>query len=263
MTPVPWPVVKVPVRRARRGSHRSSRSPLWLHRSGDSRLIHIRLLDDAAAPDTDDLQRWVAEAAAVPGVTTIRTSALFPAVAERFRAVGFEVADTLALLRADLRAREPARSARPWAEPDPATWRLTRRHVEDAAAVDRAAFGSWWSNDVDDIDQIRQATPHHRARFRSGSERLGARRVQAFAISGASSQHGYLQRLSVDPTAHRRGHGRALTRDAMTWMQRRGLPDCLVNTSVDNAAALALYHSEGFERLRDELEVLHLRVPGR
>ncbi|CAN5593355.1 hypothetical protein BH24ACT5_BH24ACT5_22470 [soil metagenome] len=236
---------------------------MWLHRAGDPRLMHIRLLDDVAAPDPDNLHEWVAGAAAVPQVTTIRTSALFPSVAERFRAVGFEVADTLALLRADLRGRQRSGSRRGPAGADIATRRLTRRYAPEAAAVDRAAFGAWWSNDAADIEQIRQATPHHRARVLFGPRGPVGRRVPAFAIAGASSQHGYLQRLSVDPAVQRRGHGRALTRDAMGWMQRRGLPDCLVNTSVNNDAALALYASEGFERLEDQLQVLHYRVPDR
>ena len=39
-------------------------------------------------------------------------------------------------------------------------------------------------------------------------------------------------------------------------MMRRRLPDCLVNTSVDNAAALALYDSIGFKPMVDHLTVL-------
>ncbi len=101
----------------------------------------------------------------------------------------------------------------------------------------------------------RSATPHRRPprRYRPATPgRLGFRRrggVVAFAIAGASSDHGYLQRLAVEPGAQRRGHGRALTVDALRWMMRRRLPDCLVNTSVDNDAALGLYGSIGFRRM--------------
>jgi ribosomal protein S18 acetylase RimI-like enzyme len=86
------------------------------------------------------------------------------------------------------------------------------------------------------------------------------REVEAFAVAGASSEHGYLQRLSVDPTRQRHGHGRHLTIDALGWMVRRGLPDCLVNTSVNNVAALALYDSVGFQPMRDRLRVLQYDV---
>ena len=43
-------------------------------------------------------------------------------------------------------------------------------------------------------------------------------------------------------------------------MARRRLPDCLVNTSVDNVAALALYDSIGFTPMDEQLTVLHFDV---
>ena len=54
--------------------------------------------------------------------------------------------------------------------------------------------------------------------------------------------------------------GRALTIDSLRWMARRHLADCLVNTSVDNSRALALYRSIGFRPLREHLEVLEFDV---
>ena len=88
----------------------------------------------------------------------------------------------------------------------------------------------------------------------------GRAEIVAFAITGASSEHGYLQRLAVDPSVQRRGHGRALTTDALRWLARRRLPDCLVNTSVDNSSALALYEAVGFTPMDEQLTVLHLDV---
>jgi ribosomal protein S18 acetylase RimI-like enzyme len=43
-------------------------------------------------------------------------------------------------------------------------------------------------------------------------------------------------------------------------MARRRVPNCLVNTSVDNSAALALYDSIGFTPMDEQLTVLHLDV---
>ena len=43
-------------------------------------------------------------------------------------------------------------------------------------------------------------------------------------------------------------------------MMRQRVPDCLVNTSVDNAPALGLYESVGFVPLRDQLSVMQLDV---
>ena len=102
--------------------------------------------------------------------------------------------------------------------------------------------------------------PATELRRRAAAASPAAADLVAFALAGASSDHGYLQRLAVDPGAQRRGHGRALTTDALRWMARRRLPDCLVNTSVDNAAALALYDSIGFTPMDELLTVFHVDV---
>ena len=139
---------------------------------------------------------------------------------------------------------------------------MRRHHFAAAAAVDRAAFGPGWGHDARELVEICRATPVHAARQRVAAPRRlgvpGAPRPIAFAIAGASSEHGYLQRLSVDPGVQRCGHGRALTVDALRWMMRRRLRDCLVNTSVDNSAALALYDSIGFQRMDEQLTVLQV-----
>ena len=84
----------------------------------------------------------------------------------------------------------------------------------------------------------------------------------AFSIAGAAADHGYLQRLSVAPHEQRQGHGRALTEASLQWLHQRHAHDCVVNTSVDNGATLALYESIGFERLPECLEVLKLDTAG-
>ena len=166
------------------------------------------------------------------------------------------------LLRADLR-HELVRAACRRRDDDGSgsTRTMRRHHLAAAAAIDNAAFGQGWGHDAADLDEICRATPVHSARRRTNGPRLlGSRRrgdLVAFAIAGASSDHGYLQRLAVDPRWHRRGHGRALTVDALRWMIRRRLPDCLVNTSVDNTAALAMYTSVGFTSMAEHLTVLH------
>ncbi|MDZ7734336.1 MAG: GNAT family N-acetyltransferase [Acidimicrobiia bacterium] len=70
---------------------------------------------------------------------------------------------------------------------------------------------------------------------------------------------GYLQRLAVHPDERRRGLGRSLVLDSLTWLRRRGATVVLVNTQEDNHAALALVlekESLGFERRAEELAVL-------
>jgi ribosomal protein S18 acetylase RimI-like enzyme len=229
--------------------------------SRDRSLIHVRLRDDSVVPDVDELRYCLENIAATDGTaTTVRSAALFPRAAERFEAAGFEVADRLALLLAVLDSPQVRAATRLAARREGTTRTMRRHHYSAASAVDDAAFGAGWGHDSDELAEICRATPASIARYRSAEPgRLGWRRrggVVAFAIAGASSDHGYLQRLAVDPAAQRRGHGRALTVDSLRWMMRRRLPDCLVNTSVDNDAALGLYDSIGFRRMEQHLTVL-------
>jgi ribosomal protein S18 acetylase RimI-like enzyme len=229
--------------------------------SRDSTLIHVRLRDDSVVPDVDEVRSCLDNIAATNGTaTTARSSALFPRAAERFEAAGFEVADRLALLRATLDSPQVRASTRLDGRSQGSTHTMRRHHYGAASAVDNAAFGVGWGHDSDELAEICHATPASIARYRPVTPgRLGFRGrggVVAFAIAGASSDHGYLQRLAVEPGAQRRGHGRALTVDALRWMMRRRLPDCLVNTSVDNDAALGLYGSIGFTPMEQHLTVL-------
>ena len=80
---------------------------------------------------------------------------------------------------------------------------MRRYHFGAAAAVDRAAFGAGWGHDAAELAEICRATPVHAARYRLATPRrrgiAGRATLVAFAIAGASSEHGYLQRLAVDP----------------------------------------------------------------
>jgi ribosomal protein S18 acetylase RimI-like enzyme len=229
--------------------------------SRDDGLIHVRLRDDSVVPDVDEVRYCLDRIAATNGTeTTVRSSALFPRAAERFEAAGFEVADRLALLRAVLDSPQVRAATRLAARNAGSTRTMRRHHFAAASAVDNAAFGAGWGHDSDELAEICRATPASTARYRTAEPgRIAFRHrgaVVAFAIAGASSDHGYLQRLAVDPGVQRRGHGRALTIDSLRWMMRRRLPDCLVNTSVDNEAALGLYDAIGFRRMDELLSVL-------
>lgn len=229
----------------------------------DRRVVYLALADDSITPAPGDIDDWVGRVSSNADVTTIRTSALFPRSAACFREAGFVVADTLALLRADLADDRVHAVIERNDRTRPATVSLRSREFATAATIDQAAFGPRWGHDAAELDLIRDATPHFQARARIRRDGLLRREVLAVAISGASSQHGYLQRLAVRPDVQGAGHGQALTADALRWMHRRRLQDCLVNTSVDNAAALALYESVGFRPMADNLEVLELDVRDR
>ncbi len=233
--------------------------------------MHLSLADDSVVPSHDEIERWirtiVGAATGAMEVSTIRTSALFPSSAARFREAGFVVADTLELLRAELDDAQVqtslGSSAGASTPSNVSTVSLRTREFDAAARIDQAAFGRRWGHDAAELDQIRFATPRFQARARVERRGFLRRELVAVAIAGASSEHGYLQRLSVRPDLQGRGHGRALTIDALHWMRRRHLRDCLVNTSVDNGAALALYRSVGFRSMSDRLEVLELDVRDR
>ena len=241
---------------------RSEHSTRWARAqpaSCDASLLRVRLADDAVLPNLDELSDWVARVRRDPRVARVRTAALFPAAARRFRDAGFTTADTLALLRIDVRAWAPPRRRQVG---DVSTAALRRRHQPAASAVDRARSVNVGATTPPRSRRSGAPQPAHHAlgRFRrTGPLR---RELVAFAIAGASADHGYLQRLSVAPSEQRHGHGRALTEASLQWMHQRHARDCVVNTSVDNAAALALYDAIGFARLPECLEVLELDAAG-
>ena len=223
-------------------------------------LAYVRLADDSVVPSLDDIRRVVETLRDDRRVETLRTSALFPRSADQFAAAGFAAADTLRLLRADLASSAIRTAVSEQHRSRVKISTMRRWNYEAAGRVDRAAFGPSWGHDAAELDDIRHATPLHRARFRYDQESMLSRELRSFAVAGASSEHGYLQRLSVDPTVQRQGDGRVLTIDALGWMMRERVPDCLVNTSVDNEPALNLYASVGFVPLRDHLSVMQLDV---
>ena len=216
----------------------------WPH---DPTVAHLVFVDHAAIPTPDQVAQAVAHARD-RGARAIRTSALFPRAAEVVLGQGFEPIDRLALLSRPISRRSTPPAGRP-------TRPLLPWHHGAAAEVDRDAFGPLWGNDAPSLREIRRATPRHRARVtRDG------RAIVGFALSGAAGDAGYLQRLAVVSTHRRAGHARDLVVDALRWMSDSGLTSVLVNTGIDNTAALALYDGLGFRRLSDELTITELRI---
>lgn len=218
-------------------------------------VAQIILLDHHMLPTMSTVTEWVTQACAErPSTHTIRTGAMFPEAAAAFHSVGFRTIDTLALLEARL---EPTswRASTTHRLQRPVTQRLRSHHLAEAAALDRRAFGDPWGNDLTSLTSITDATPRHRARIiAAGLTSL----VGGFAITGQSGAFGYLQRLAVHPDVRRHGLARALVADSMQWMQRRGATTAMVNTALDNDAALALYAGAGFVRRDDTLTILEL-----
>lgn len=208
-------------------------------------------------PTTEQVEDWLTTAYDVPsGVRqpqTLRTGALYPRAAAAFAAAGFEVADRLALLERPLDEAMPRRRAAPSA---PASLRKARRRDLDAlAAIDQSAFAPGWRNDARSLGQIADATPRSLRRL-AQLPGVAARRPVGFAITGLANTTGYLQRLAVHPDGQRQGIGAQLVDDALGWLTRRGARRALVNTAVDNVAAIDLYTAASFEMLDQQLLVL-------
>jgi ribosomal protein S18 acetylase RimI-like enzyme len=211
--------------------------------------------DHLTVPTPDELAAAIA-ATRADQAPVLRTSALFPRAAEAAVGAGFEVLDTLALLRRRLDDDLDRMLESIYGTDRPRTTALRSWHHRQAARVDQEAFGSLWGNDEVSLAEIRWATPIHRAR-----RRRAGRRTAGFAISGAAGDSGYIQRLAVATDAQRRGVGRDLVADALRWMRRQSYATAYVNTGVDNHPALALYDRFGFDRLDDQLVIAEYRLP--
>jgi ribosomal protein S18 acetylase RimI-like enzyme len=172
------------------------------------------------------------------GYAAVVTSALAPADSLPFVDAGFDVRERLHLLEHDLRAVPRLDPAAP---PLRRAWRSDRPAV---LTLDARAFDLEWRLEPPGLRDALRATPA--VRFRIGA---GHDSVAAYAITGRAGRQGYLQRIAVDPSARRRGWGRTLVLDALRWLRRRDTRRALVNTQLDNDAALALYLSCGFRRL--------------
>jgi ribosomal protein S18 acetylase RimI-like enzyme len=218
----------------------------------DRTVAHLIYVDHLSTPTPASVSAALDQARR-SGALEIRTSALFPRVAEIMYQAGFETIDRLALLRRDLGDAAVSTST----EPGHRTQPFQPWHLSSAVAVDQDAFGPIWGNDVAGLREIRRATPHNRARL----VRVD-RTIAGFAISGAALDSGYLQRLSVGSAFRRRHIANNLVLDSLQWMRSRGLTAAYVNTGVANAAALSLYQQLGFETLDDELIIAGRRLDG-
>jgi ribosomal protein S18 acetylase RimI-like enzyme len=222
----------------------------------DPSVAHLIFTDHQHVPGREEVADAVAHATR-KGARAVRTSAMFPDVADVVLDCDFTPIDRLALLSFDLGAAASTRHSTERAEPRVGFRLAALRpwHLSRCSQIDRAAFGLLWGNTASSLRDIRTATPWHLARIARHGDG-----IQGFAISGAAADHGYLQRLAVAPDARRRGIARSLVLDALEWMTRRGLRLALVNTGVANDGALALYESIGFGRLSDELVIAERRL---
>jgi ribosomal protein S18 acetylase RimI-like enzyme len=221
----------------------------------DASIGHLVMADVSMVPTPDQVDAWLDDAYAGPdAVTAVRTGALYPAAAAVFVERGCTVIDRLVLLERALLGNPTNPTAR--ADRPARLHRARRRDLATMATIDQSAFSEGWRNDAASLDDIADATPSARGRLaRSDGHPVG------FAITGKAGTTGYLQRIAVLPAAQRLGVGGQLVEDAIEWLMRRGASRALVNTGVDNLAALRMYARASFERLDDQLVVVEHHRP--
>jgi len=213
----------------------------------DPTMALVAVLDGSEVPMAEHYRTWCDELATL-GYQRIRTGALSARQAVQADVAGLRVEQELELLQLD--APLPRLTARAARSAQPAVRRLRDADLADAAAIDRAAFGERWWLDAGMLADVCNATPRHRARVAEVD-----RAICGSLISGRSGSLGYVQRLSVHPSAHRQGVATTLLADALAWMRRAGVTRVFVNTHIDNEPALALYRRIGFRNLPERLRV--------
>ncbi|MBT8165046.1 MAG: GNAT family N-acetyltransferase [Acidimicrobiia bacterium] len=200
---------------------------------------HVRLERGSA--------RFLAEAAEHVlglGATAVISPPLMAGTRLVWKEAGFEPYTTLALLRRVLDGREGVAEA---------LRTVTDTEWRRVVAIDAAAFGDTWKAE---LPALLEALTSASKSVILGIDDPATSALVGYAIVACSAETGYLQRIAVDPSFHRRGVARALTRAAHTWCLRRGARSVILNTKPDNEAALALYRSEGYTILPERLELL-------
>jgi ribosomal protein S18 acetylase RimI-like enzyme len=212
---------------------------------GNQSVAYLSPVADAPAPSADFVRRCLDDLSA-RGYRQVVTSALSPSESTGFLAAGFEITERLHLLAHDLADLPDAA--------DEAMRSVRRARLDDHPAVlalDHRSFPPFWQLDEHGLTEALQATPHHRFRVTAHDDGL-----TGYAVYGRAGRRGYLQRLAVDSEKRRAGLGRALVVDGLRWLRRWRAERVVVNTQLDNDAALELYERLGFRREPAGLSVL-------
>jgi ribosomal protein S18 acetylase RimI-like enzyme len=204
---------------------------------------------DSPPPSVEFLRRCL-DTLAARGYRRVVTGALSPMEQVGFLAAGFDIHENLHLLGIELSPALPP-------VPDGLPLQRGRRRMAEVLAVDGAAFSSFWRFDEEGLRDALRATPS--TRFRVAVAPGSA--VAGYAVCGRSGTRGFVQRLAVDPAAHRQGTGRRLLLDGLHWMRRHGVRRAVVNTQIGNDGALALYRAVGFHDEPGGLSVLTTGLP--
>lgn len=242
-----------PLHPSRPGLHRSRSTSTGTSRlrvvpwQGDPFVALVSPRPSGRGPNISDLHKCL-EILTGLGVTRAVTPALGHADAAPFLQAGFELRERLHLLAYPITSKPELkpiklRPGRIW-------------HQRAVVEVDGRAFEPFWQFDRRALNEARHATPSHR--FRVAHENG---QVVGYAVTGASTERGYLQRLAVSPDTQGTGIGTALVQDCLNWLYRRGATVAMVNTQERNERAFELYKHLGFVPQPEGLVVLNWELP--
>jgi len=206
-------------------------------------MAHLRLCRGGGPSFIDDCVDALGEV----GVTGVLSPPLPPSAQKSWRDASFDRHADLALFRRELDRIPP---------PGHLVVAGTEEDLDEALRIDAAAFDDFWQFDRRALVEAMAATP--RSVFQVVRHPSGG--LAGFAVSGAGTTIAYLQRLAVDPESQGSGIGRSLVRSSARWAKREGAHALILNTQLDNAPAIGLYHSEGFAVLDEPLAVLKRAV---
>jgi ribosomal protein S18 acetylase RimI-like enzyme len=236
-------VSAAPVETIRMGTERA-RTSFW---RGKSDVVLIAPVPGSPVMSGEFVRHCVDKLAS-RGFQRAITGALSPLEQVGFIASGFEVEQTLVLLRTRLG------SSLPEVSPGARLRAVPRWRRSEVLSVDTAAFPEFWRFDELGLRDALRATPEVSFKMLPGRRR----RISGYAISGRAGTRGFVQRLAVHPDAQGAGVGRRLLLDGMRWMVRGGASEAYVNTQTTNKSALALYNSVGFREEPIGLSVLSM-----
>ncbi len=125
---------------------------------------------------------------------------------------------------------------------------LTEDDLDWVAAQEQDIFGAAaWS-----LSLLREDFRYGLRRYRGavGANREGDDELVGYAVYGFDGDAFHLMNLAVVPAWRGRGIGRIFMEDLLAEAASVRAPEIWLEVAVDNAAALALYESQGFERVR-------------
>ncbi len=186
--------------------------------------------------------RAAARVAAGQGFSTLLSPLVAEEAASAYRAAGMADHAAVVVLRYDRHASPPLDAS------PPAGTVLRRALPADLASVariDAACFDAFWRYDPDRLagylveDRLMVA------------EEDG--QVIGYTLSTLVRESATIGRLAVDPAARRRGIGKALLADALSYLARTGAGSVSLCTQEENRASRELYRSVGLRELQGRL----------